>query len=292
MIRIFLFVIIAGLGVQLVGQNLTDASLFMRSDSGTYLEEVTSETGNLYTKVGHHGPAVENQWMGLRIYFDHKCAIDVYNKTRPGLELRKARWYPAAKQQKEGWGADYYKVGSTVGLGGVRLWDGEKVIELDPVSRRIARVHKDEESSWMEMISEGVPYKGRNVDILVRVTVYSGSRLAKVEAVQVKGGPVDFVTGINYHQGEQVEKRDGLIATWGLHPEDVAAEKVEIGAAILYDPANFVKEVDDGTQHLLISKGCRALTTWVTSACAKEPDLNNMERFMEFLEASRGEIAW
>ena len=40
--------------------------------------------------------------MALRIYFDQKCAIDVYNKARPGLELKESRWYPDAEKQKSG----------------------------------------------------------------------------------------------------------------------------------------------------------------------------------------------
>ncbi len=84
----------------------------------------------------HHGPAIENEWMGLRLYFSEIAAIDVYSKSNLGLELRQGRWYPTPSQQKNGWGSDYYKVGSTVGLGGVRLWDGDKVVSLDPVSNR------------------------------------------------------------------------------------------------------------------------------------------------------------
>jgi hypothetical protein len=282
--KLLFLVAISTLVLQGFSQNKTDASLFMRSDSTKYLEEVASETGDLYSKIGHHGPAVENQWFALRIYFDHKCAIDVYNKARPGLELMKERWYPDADKQKNGWGADYYKVGSTVGLGGIRLWDGNKVLELDPVTKRTARVMKGETTSTMEMLSEGVPYMGRRVNILVRVTVDSDTRYATVEAKAVKGGPVKFVTGINYHPGEQVEKRDGLIATWGEHPEDVAAEKVSIGSAILYDPEDFDKVIDDGTQYLLVSKPAESLETKITSANAREPEINTMDRFMEFLE--------
>ena len=139
-------------------QNKTDVSL-MWKDSNKQESSISSESGNLYTKVAHHGPAVENEWMGVRIYFDKKCAIDVYNKTRAGLELAEAAWYPTEEQQKEGWGADQYKVGPTVGLGGVRLWDGEKVVWLDPVSMRTASVKKEANFSQIQMLSEGVPYK-------------------------------------------------------------------------------------------------------------------------------------
>ncbi|MFO7659245.1 MAG: DUF4861 family protein, partial [Bacteroidales bacterium] len=162
-----LFVLVSGC-LSVFSQNNTDISLKWK-DSDKQESEISSETGNLYSKLSHHGPAVENEWLALRVYFDHKVAIDVYNKSQTRLELAAAGWYPTPEQQKEGWGADQYKVGSTVGLGGVRLWDGEKPVYLDPVKKRTARVVKEANISYMEMLSEGVPYKGDSVDILVRV---------------------------------------------------------------------------------------------------------------------------
>lgn len=273
----------------LAAQNKTDASLFLRTDSATYLNEVSSESGDLYNALGHHGPAVENEWLGLRLYFDRKAAIDVYSKTKPGLELQKAQWYPTPEQQKEGWGADYYKVGPTVGLGGIRLWDGEKVVPLHPVSQRSARIGKEGTVSFMEMLSEGVPYKNGNVDILVRVTVYSGLRKAKVEAFALTDSPVQFVTGINYHEGQQVVVEDNRIFTWGLHPEDVAAEKVELGAAILFNANNFEKRTDDETQYVLIAKPAKYIEYWISSANAKEQEINSLEKFIDFPE---NKIKW
>ena len=266
------------------GVNKTDVSLFMKSDSDTYLTEIASESGDLFRTIGHHGPAVENEWLGLRLYFDGKGGIDVYSKSAPGLELRKTGWYPTVEQQTTGWGGDYYKVGATVGLGSVRLWDGEKVVMLDPVTERVARVVKEGSVSFMEMRSEGVPYKGGVVDILVRVTVYSGLRQGKVEAFVLGGDAVEFVTGINYHEGLKVIKQDNYIATWGLHPEDVAAERIEVGGAIIYNIGDFRKEFDDGTQRLLISKPTRFLETWITSACAKEEEVNSMDDFVNHIK--------
>ena len=281
--RITLLLVAALFAICTQAQNKTDISLFMRADS-LQQAEISAESGDLYTTIGHHGPAVENEWMALRLYFSEKAAIDVYSKAKAQLELKEKKWYPTAAEQKQGWGADYYKVGQTVGLGGVRLWDGEKVVPLNPVPNRTARVVKEVNSSYMEMLSEDVPYMGRKVDVLVRVTVYSGERNAKVEAFALCDEPVQFVTGVNYHKGQETYKKDGLIATWGLHPEDVAAELVEIGAAIIYDPADFVKTDDDGTQFMLISKPGKELKTWVSSACGREPEVNTMKNFIRFLE--------
>lgn len=266
------------------GQNNTDTSLYMKSDKITYLSDIGADSGDLYKTIGHHGPAIENEWMALRIYFSDKVAIDVYSKQKPGLELRKAYWYPTPEQQKDGWGADYYKVASTIGLGGVKLWDGEKIVPLNPVTNRLARVGKTDTTSWMEMISKGVPYKGKKVDILVRVTVFSGKREAKVEAVCLSKCKVQFVTGVNYFKGFKSDKGADYIAVWGLHPEDVAAEQIEVGAAIKYNPKDYVKNLDEGGQYLLVSKPTKQLETTIISSCAKEQELNTLEKLVAFFK--------
>ncbi len=256
----------------------------MKKNSNVYLNEVASQSGNLFRKIGHHGPAIENQWFGLRIYFDKKTAIDVYSKAKPGLELRNTRWYPSKTQQRNGKGADYFKVGKTVGLGGIKLWDGTKVIPLHPVSVRSAKVVKEEAYSYMEMLSEGIPYKEGKVDILVRVSVFPDQRKARVEAFEQNNKPIQFVTGIVYHKGQTIKKTSNYIASWGIHPEDVAAEKVEIGAAILFNEGDFSRQLDDGKQHLLISNPTNYLETWITSANAREEKLNTSQKFFESLE--------
>lgn len=277
--RNLLLVIIAFMASTLFAQNKTDISLYKKEKPNEQLAEVHSESGDMFKTLGHHGPAIENEFMALRVYFDFKAAIDVYSKTKPGLELASFKWYPTPEQQKEGWGADYYKVGKTVGLGGVRLWDGEKVVFLDPVSERTARVVKEENSSYLEMLSKDVPYKNRKVDILVRVTVYSGIRKAKVEAIALSDDDVQFVTGINYHEGMKKHWADNYLLTWGEHPEDVAAEKVALGAAISFNPDNFTDIKDDGKQKLLISKPTKKIETWISSANSKEPEVNSFKLF-------------
>jgi len=268
----------------LFAQNKTDISLKWK-DSDKPEASIVSETGDLYNQLSHHGPAIENEFLGLRLYFNNKCAIDVYNKTRPGLELEAGGWYPTPEQQQEGWGADQYKVGNTVGCGGVRLWDGEKVVFLDPVRKRTASVRKEANISYMEMLSEGVPYKGDSIDILVRVTVFSGIREAKVEAFALCDQPVQFLTGINYHPATQTKEGANYICTWGIHPEDVAAFQLAIGAAIIYNPSDFESINKEEKEYQLISKPAKYLETWISSSCEKEQELNTFEKFIEYLES-------
>jgi hypothetical protein len=267
-------------------ENKTDVSLKWK-DGTEQVSEISSKSGDLYDKVAHHGPAVENEWMGIRIYFDKKCALDAYNKTRPGLELADASWYPTPQQQKEGWGADQYKVGPTMGLGGVRLWDGEKVVPLDPVTMRTARVKKEADYSQIEMLSEGVPYKGRKVDVLVRVTAYSGRREMKVEAFALCDEPVQFATGINYWPTTQTFEGEDYFGTWGVHPEDVAAFPLNIGGAMFYNPDDFATKTKTNDEILLVSKPTKTLSTWITSAGEKEKGFQTLHDFEQYVKQAR-----
>lgn len=97
---VFVAGLLMAVSISLLAQNQTDVRLKWK-DKDHQETVIVSESGDLYRDLDHHGPAIENEWMALRLYFDHKVAIDVYNKQRPGLELAEAGWYPTVEQQKE-----------------------------------------------------------------------------------------------------------------------------------------------------------------------------------------------
>ncbi|MBQ7945537.1 MAG: DUF4861 family protein [Bacteroidales bacterium] len=262
----------------------TDVSLFWRSDSVQISEIITPE-GDQYRKVGHHGPAIENNYMGLRIYFNHSGSIDVYSKQKPQLELASALWYPTAKMQAEGYGCDEYKVGSTVGLGGYNLWDGKEVLKLTATEGREARVKKIKNGAVAEMLAKGVPYKNKKVDILIRITMRDGEREAIVEAFCKKGGKVQFVTGVNFHPGKELfTDEQGHIATWGRHPADVSKNPINIGGGMVYKPGTLEQKKITKNAVLLISKPCKHYKTKIVSAGEREADLNNAEKFIQYVK--------
>lgn len=291
--KIYLFLTFVFFTVATVfSQQNTAASMYLKKDKNTQLDYVESKNGNLFNKLGHHGPAIENQWYALRLYFNKKAAIDVYSKARPGLELAEKKWYPSKKEQLAGWGADYYKVGNTVGLGGIKLWDGNKVLDLHPVKLRSAQVIANDDSSSIEMISEGVAYMDRKVDIKVCVTLYSSKREAKVEAYSMNGEAVRFATGINYFPNIMIKKGENYALTWGIHPEDVAAEKVEVGAVIILQKELIESQFDDGKQFLFITKPVQSFSSRITSYCAREAGIDTFESFekqVEFLILEKNE---
>ncbi len=259
----------------------TAASLFWRSDS-LQVAEIVTEAGNYYNKVGHHGPAVENSHMILRVYFNDTGAVDVYSKSGRGMELERYLWYPSAEMQKlHGAGHDGYIVGKTVGLGGIALWDGEQEVRLAATKGRTARVGDTKNGSYAEMIAYGVAYKGDFVDIMIRIDVTSKSRIAKVTASELSGKKVCFLTGINFHEGQNVTLGKEYISVWGKHP--AKDDTLPIGAGLFFSGRDFPTVEKTGDQVRLISGPETKVSTSIIAASTLEAELNNLKRFEAYM---------
>ncbi|MGN1210687.1 MAG: DUF4861 family protein [Candidatus Cryptobacteroides sp.] len=279
-----LAVFLTDAGFSAFGQNVfrTDKSLFLKKD-GVQIAELVSNEANRYKDVGHHGPAVENSHMALRIYFNDSGAIDVYSKSGRGMELEKYRWYPDSLAREAGAGCDEYRVGKTVGLGGIALWDGENEVKLVATRGRTARVGDTKNGSYAEMISYGVPYKGDTVDISVRVDVNNKDRIAKVTATELNGKKVQFLTGVNYHEGQRLQHGAGFISVWGVHPADISSNPVPIGAGMLFAAKEFSPVEQTSDMLRIISKPATKVATRVIAASTKEAELNTAKRFEAFM---------
>lgn len=269
--------------VPVLAQAQTASSLFLRADS-LQVKEIVAETADMYKKVGHHGPAVENSHMALRIYFNNSGAIDLYSKNGRGMELLKYKWYPTEKDQEEnGAGCDEYMVGKTVGFGGIALWDGESEVKLVATGGRTARVGDTSKGSYAEMIAYGVPYKGDTVDISIRIDMFAKKREATVTATELSGKKVQFLTGVNYHEGERVSMGEGWVSVWGVHPANVSTNPKPVGAAILYNAKKFESVTKTENMVRLISFPASSVSTKLIGASTKEAELNSAKRFEAYV---------
>lgn len=278
--RLLAFFII--ISTSLISSAQTASSLFWRSDS-LQVAEIVSEVGNQYNKVGHHGPAVENSHMALRIYFNDSGAVDLYSKSGRGMELEEYLWYPDTTQVAAGAGYDEYIVGKTVGFGGIALWDGENEVKLVATKGRTARVGKTKKGSFAEMIAYGVEYMGSYVDISMRIDVSDKDRSATMTAEELSGKDVMFLTGVNYHEGQKVSYGDGYISVWGRHPVKNIDTPAAIGAGILFSDKVFpaVEKTDNIVR--VISKPVSKVKTTLLGASSKEAELNSAKRFESYI---------
>lgn len=83
----------------------------------------------------------------MRTTWSHTESISTIDKlltstenTTKVLELKQTQFYPDKDQKKAGFGDDVLWVGSTLGLGTLRGWDGSKPTMLTDVDKRSQRI--------------------------------------------------------------------------------------------------------------------------------------------------------
>ena len=259
-------------------------SLFYISDS-LQVSEAVSGGADLKDLLGHSGPAVENSHMALRLVCDDSGSIDVYSKSGRGMELLEFMWHPTQGQQDTlVTGVDAYDVANTLGLGGVGLWDGQKIVRLVATDGRTALVGETKKGAFAEVIAYGVSYMGDMVNISIRVDVTDKSRVAVVTAKELSGKKVQFVTGLNHHPGQKVSYDEGYVMAWGPHPGAESGKSFPVGAGLFYSIKLFptVEKTDDMV--MLISKPTSSIVTKVVASSTKEAELNNAKRLETYMQ--------
>ncbi|MEZ5008966.1 MAG: DUF4861 family protein [Chitinophagales bacterium] len=261
-----------------------DASLFWKS-SGDYVDSISSDKGSLYLKLGHHGPAIENLWVAFRVYFNDFGGVDIFSKFKPGLELKKTKWYPSKLQRAEGFGSDNYQAGKTTGLGGIKLWNGNDFQNLGPVAKRTAEVILNDTLAQIVITSYAIPFKDGLIDVEFKLTTQIDTRHAVIEVRELNGTALELATGIPIHDELIVASTDGSVIAWGDYDSHEKHAVFNLGVALLYDTANFQSNKITEKEHLLISKPTSYLKYYVTSSNEKEQsDLNTYEAFENYVE--------
>ena len=209
---------------------------------------------NPYNLLQHHGPAFETELVAYRIYFDNRQTVDIYGKYRKGLEIKQTQFYPTKDELANGFGDDCLWVGSTLGVGTLRGWDGSKPHFLDKVSHRTERilsrgplrtVVEVVDNNW-DTYNAGKP----RVDLHTLYILYAGHRDLEIKARFLQ--PTDdytLCTGvINVKNSTEYTDKKGLRGCWGtdwpVSEKDSAGHKREtVGLAVCIAKDNFKQDL-------------------------------------------------
>ena len=189
-----------------------------------YISELTVNNGtNPYWTLHHHGAAFENDMVAYRIYFDHRQTVDIYGKYKKQLELKETQFYPDKNQKVAQYGDDVLWVGSTLGLGTLRGWNGQQPTMLDNVDRRSQKIISyGPIRTIVEVKDKGwTPNTGKEgtqpIDMTTLYTLYAGNRACHVNVKFNKpAGDYLFATGfINVKNSTEYSDKKGLRGCWG-----------------------------------------------------------------------------
>jgi unsaturated chondroitin disaccharide hydrolase len=143
------------------------------------------------------GPGWENDVDAFRIYFDKRNGIDLYGKIRPTLQLRKIGSPDYLYYDESPEGRDVFKVGASMGIGGVGiLVNGQTVKPADVKDRQWRVIASGPVRSILEVTYTGWNVNGKLVNLRSRFTIWAGE-YGFHHSIRIDGdvpGPV--VTGI------------------------------------------------------------------------------------------------
>lgn len=189
-----------------------------------YISQLTVDNGtNPYWTLHHHGAAFENDMVAYRIYFDHRQTVDIYGKYKKQLELKETQFYPDKQQKAALYGDDVLWVGSTLGLGTLRGWDGKQPTMLTDVDKRSQRIISRgpirtivevKDKGWTpQNTTPGMP----PIDMTALYTLYAGRRECSVDVKFNKpAGDYLLSTGfINVKNSTEYSDKKGLRGCWG-----------------------------------------------------------------------------
>lgn len=214
-------------------------------------------SSNIYNMVRPHGPVLESELVGYRLYFNEKQTPDIYGKFNKGLEIKESQFYPTDEQLAKGFGDDVLRVFDSCGPGALKGWDGEKATHITPVDTRTERiVAYGPVRAVAEIEVTGWKYQGAELNMTTRYTLYAGHRDLRIEAFFDE--PLDkevFCTGVQNIAGDARSFSDhkGLAGSWGTDwpvndTVKYAKETVGLGTCI---PRHYVKSEEKDKANFL-----------------------------------------
>lgn len=234
---------------------LTNKSIKESNKQNLYISQLTVDRDvNPYNMLHHHGAAFENEMVAYRIYFDHRQTVDIYGKYKKGLELRQTQFYPDDAQKAAGFGDDVLWVGSTLGLGTLRGWNGNEPTMINNVEHRSQRIIargplrtivEVTDEQWLQDSSKSQP-----VDMTTRYTLYAGRRDCQVDVNFSRYvSDLRFATGIiNVKNSVEHSDSHGLRGCWGTdwpvsEKDSVGHKRETVGLGICLPEENIEREL-------------------------------------------------
>ena len=216
----------------------------------TPIQSVTvNGTTDFYHMIYGHGPMLESELVGYRVYFNHLQTIDPYGKFHKRLELKETQFYPDNTQKATGYGDDVLWVGSTLGLGTLRGWDGKQPTMLENVDKRSQKIiARGPIRTIVEVKDKGWTPQGMTqpIDMTALYTLYAGRRECSIDVTFNKPAKgYSFSTGIiNVKNSTEYSDKKGLRGCWGtdwpVSAKDSAGHKRETVGLGIYIPSEYI----------------------------------------------------
>ena len=167
------------------------------------------------------GPGWESDRIVYRYYLDSRNRNDIFGKRTHDLVLQEIGQNDLVSDSKESysnmldWGMDIFKVGESLGIGSIAMWQDSKVATVSKVDKVTCRVLNGPIESGVLTEYAGWKVGSGMHDLFSDVSISAGSRLTKVVA-SVSGDSVQLCTGLAKHEGcDLIRSENTAEGKWG-----------------------------------------------------------------------------
>ena len=237
------------------------------------------------------GPGWESDKVVYRFYLDSRNRTDIFGKKINELVLDTIGINDLVSDSKESytkmldWGMDIFKVGESLGIGSIAIWDGSNFQAVSKTDQVKCYIHNGPIMSGIYTKYYGWDVDGKKYNLFSDLSISAGSRLTDVD-VKISDENVLMCTGLAKHEDCTLIKSDnnikwGYLALYGK--QSLSGD--ELGIVIFYKESNLVKITSDTTSEIIVLKTNKGkLNYYFASAWQQEPKgIKNISEFKKYL---------
>lgn len=247
----------------------------------------------------YEGPGWESELVGYRFYLDWRNATDIFGKKVNELLLHNVGVHDTVAKDDsyhsmQDWGMDIFKVGSSLGIGSVAMWNNSKVnmvSKTDSIYCEIAEngpVRSKIKTNYFGWLVGENKY-----DLECNFSITAGSRLTKVD-LNIKGAD-SLATGLAKFKGTNFikGKTDGdwsYIALYGS--QTLVNETDKLGIALFYKTSSLLQQTEDALSHVVVLQPVNDIVEYYfCAAWEQEPNgITNEEDFISYLNFTQRQL--
>ncbi len=238
--------------------------------------------------IRYEGPGWESDKVGYRFYLDWRNAIDVFGKKVHGMVLQDVGQdgYDSY-HNPAGWGMDILKVGESLGIGSIAMWEDGKANRVTETSSVDCKIVENG-SLYSQIRTQYFGWKvgAGQYDLISDLSITAGSRMTRHQ-LKIMGEAQNLCSGLakaeatDYFQSDMDEGGWAYIALYGQ--QSLAGDK--LGTAVLFDTKQLIEINEDEFNHVVVLKPYhKKVSYYFLAAWEQEPEgIKSKQAFQDYL---------
>jgi hypothetical protein len=241
--------------------------------------------------IQFEGPGWESDKIAYRLYLDWRNAIDIFGKKTelPVLHKVGLDGFDSYHEMQD-WGVDVLKVGSSLGLGSLAFWDGEKAIRVEKTDSIFCGVKSGKKSSTVNINYFGWQINKSKTDLYSTLEIKEGSYLTKY-SIELSEILPNMATGIvilpetEFEVIKDIKPGWSCMATFGKQ----TLQEDMLGMCILYKNDQLISQSKDKYSHVVVLRPENKKLTYYFGA-AWQQDASGVQSMDDFIQLIKTQV--